>query len=419
MNANLPLRSQPVGANEDPTSKRNIGDGEILPMDGREIADVELSIVMPCLDEARTLGDCIAKARTFIENNGITGEIIIADNGSTDGSQQIARDGGARVVPVAIRGYGAALMAGIRAARGRYVIMGDSDDTYDFSSLGGYLERLRAGDDLVMGNRFKGGIAPGAMPFLHRYLGNPVLSMIGRMFFRSDVRDFHCGLRGFNKASIDTLDLQTTGMEFASEMVVKAMLQKMKITEVPTTLAPDRRGRPPHLRTWRDGWRHLRFLLMYAPRWLFLYPGLALMGIGMLMMAAILPGPLKLGSVVFDVHTLIVAMGAIIVGSQIALFFVLAERFAVTEGLLPETRSSSAIKSIISLERSVLVGAVLILAGFGGLVYAVFIWGSASFSQLDYSWMMRLVVPCVTVMAFGFHAVFAGFLGSILDLKTK
>ncbi len=381
--------------------------------------EIELSIVMPCLNEAETLGRCLEKAAAYLRRSGIAGELLVADNGSTDGSQTIARAHGARVVSVAERGYGAALMGGIAAARGRYVIMGDCDDSYDFEALEPFVERLRAGYALVMGNRFKGGISPGAMPALHRYLGNPVLTRIGRIFFKSPIRDFHCGLRGFDKAAIEALDLRTTGMEFASEMVVKATLGGLRIAEVPTTLSPDGRSRRPHLRSWRDGWRHLRFLLMYAPRWLFLYPGLALAGFGAAIMAAVLPGPLRLGSVVFDVHTLLVAMAAILVGSQTVIFFLLAKRFAVNEGLLPDSRGFRLYQRLVSLERAVAAGLAMMLFGLGGIAWAVKLWGDAAFSDLDYTWMMRLVIPSVTVLALGVQSIFAGFLSSILDLKLR
>ena len=277
----------------------------------------ELTILMPCLDEAETLETCIRMARNFLARSNIAGEVLVADNGSTDGSQAIAVRNGARVVEVREKGYGAALLGGIRAAHGKYVIMGDADASYDFSRLEGFVEKLRNGYELVMGNRFRGGIAPGAMPALHKYLGNPVLSGIGRLLFRSPCKDFHCGLRGFNRESVMRLDLQTTGMEFASEMVVKATLQNLRIVEVPTTLSPDGRSRAPHLRSWRDGWRHLRFLLIYSPRWLFLYPGLCLSGLGLGLMAWLLPGPRFLFSAGFDVHTLVYASGMIVVGLQI------------------------------------------------------------------------------------------------------
>lgn len=377
----------------------------------------ELTILMPCLNEAETLSTCIDKAVGFIKRASICGEVVVADNGSVDGSRELARKHGARVVSVAERGYGAALLGGIRAARGRYIIMGDSDDSYDFSALEPFVAELRAGNDLVMGNRFKGGIAPGAMPILHRYLGNPVLTTVGRLFFRSPVADFHCGLRGFRKDAILDLDLQTTGMEFASEMVVKATLQRLRIVEVPTTLSPDGRSRPPHLRSWRDGWRHLRFLLMYAPRWLFLYPGLALVAFGLAIMIAVLPGPLRIGSVIFDVHTLLFGMAAILVGTQMSLFFLLVKRFAANEHLLPSGPRFEAYRRFASLERSTLAGAALTGAGLVGSVWAVIDWSNMQFGELDYAWMMRFVIPSVTLIGVGIQLILAGFFAGILDLK--
>jgi glycosyltransferase involved in cell wall biosynthesis len=381
------------------------------------IDTLELSIVMPCLDEAETLAACIKKAQDYLRRSQTAGEVIVADNGSTDGSQGIAREHGARVVDVDQRGYGAALAGGIRAARGRYVIMADADDSYDFSRLEPFIEKLREGFQLVMGNRFKGGIAPGAMPPLHRYLGNPVLSGIGRAFFSSDIGDFHCGLRGFNREAIEALHLRTTGMEFASEMVVKATLSDLRIAEVPTTLSPDGRSRPPHLRSWRDGWRHLRFLLMYAPRWLFLYPGLALVAFGLLACALVLPGPLHFGSIVFDVHTLIIGMTAILVGTQVLIFFMLAKQYAIGAGLLQIGPNFSALRRIVTLERAVALGALLTVLGLIGVVSAVVMWGEQSFGVLDYTRMMRLVVPAVTLLAVGVQIIMGGFLSSILDLK--
>ena len=269
---------------------------------------------------------------------GFEGEVIVADNGSTDGSRELARAAGARVVPVEAKGYGSALMGGILAARGKYVVMGDADDSYDFSHVPRFLEKLRAGYDLVMGNRFLGGIQPGAMPALHRYLGNPVLSGIGRLFFHSPCGDFHCGLRGFSKEAIERLDLRTTGMEFASEMVVKATLHGLRIGEVPTTLSPDGRSRPPHLRSWRDGWRHLRFLLLYSPRWLFFYPGLThCCSTGLTIILWLLPGPRRVGPVVLDVHTMLGGAALVLIGFQSVAFAVLAKVFAVNSGLMPWT----------------------------------------------------------------------------------
>jgi len=387
-------------------------------MTSMDAAELELTIVMPCLNEAETLGACISKARAYLDRSGVQGEVVIADNGSTDGSQEIARNLGARVVDVPVRGYGAALAAGIDAARGRFVVMGDSDDSYDFSRLDAFMAKLREGFQLVMGNRFKGGIAPGAMPALHRYLGNPVLSTIGRMFFSTPVRDFHCGLRGFDRGSILGLNLRTTGMEFASEMVVRASLAEMRITEVPTTLSPDGRSRPPHLRSWRDGWRHLRFLLMFAPRSLFLYPGLAMIALGLLSYVLVLPGPLRMGSVIFDVHTLVIGMAAILVGTQVLVFFLLGKQHAIGVGVLPLGDNFNAYRRWFRLEYALLFAGLLVLIGIVGILVAVADWSARSFGALDYSRMMRLVVPSVTSLAVGVQIAMAGFLSSILDLKT-
>src|SRR5450755_309356 len=298
--------------------------------------DVELSVVMPCLNEAETVATCVQKAMSFLVENHIDGEVVIADNGSTDGSARLAADAGARVVFVSERGYGNALLGGFAAARGRFVIMGDADDSYDFTALMPFVERLRAGADLVMGNRFQGGIAPGAMPALHRYLGNPLLSFIGRLFFRNKIGDFHCGLRGFRKDRVLSLGLQASGMEFASEMVVKATLAGQQVEEVPTTLSPDGRNTPPHLRSWRDGWRHLRFLLLFSPRWLFLIPGTVLFALGLAVGVAVAPAPLRLGTMIFDLNTLAVASAMIVIGFQAVLFAFFTHIYASAEGFLPQ-----------------------------------------------------------------------------------
>src|SRR6266498_5009319 len=327
---------------------------------------LELSIVMPCLNEAETLGTCIRKARQWLLKNNVAGEIIVADNGSTDGSQTIASVMGARVIDVTAKGYGSALMGGINAARGKYVVMGDADNSYNFSNLGPFLEKMREGYELVMGNRFAGGIQPGAMKGLHRYLGNPVLTGIGRLLFKSPCRDFHCGLRGFSKAAAMKLDLRTTGMEFASEMVVKATLNKLRITEVPTTLFPDGRSRPPHLRSWRDGWRHLRFLLLYSPRWLFFYPGALLMLLGMATGILLLPGERVVAGIHFDIHTLLFAAVAVILGFQAVNFVLFTKVFAIIEGLLPEDGRLSRAMRILSLEGGLMLGALLLLDGIAG-----------------------------------------------------
>ena len=380
---------------------------------------MELSIVMPCLNEAETLATCIDKARGFLDRHGIAGEIVIADNGSTDGSQEIAISRGARVVDVPSKGYGSALMGGIAAARGRYVIMGDADDSYDFTDLMPFVERLRAGDELVMGNRFKGGIEPGAMPPLHKYLGNPVLTWIGRLFFGSPSGDFHCGLRGFDRQAILSLDLQTTGMEFASEMVVRATLQGLRIDEVPTTLSKDGRSRPPHLRSWRDGWRHLRFLLMYSPRWLFLYPGLFLMIVGLLAGAWLLPGPRRIGGVELDIQTLLYAAMAVVIGFQAVIFAVFTKVFVISEGLMPEDPRLNRMFDYITLETGLIVGLALLLAGLGGSVYAVSEWGARAFGPLEPSRTMRWVIPAATALVLGCQLVLSSFFLSILGLKRR
>ncbi len=379
----------------------------------------ELSIVMPCLNEAETLATCIDKARSFLKENNIMGEIIVADNGSTDGSQAIAEEHGARVVDVPLRGYGAALMGGINAACGRYVIMGDADDSYDFTALGLFVGKLREGYDLVMGNRFKGGIKPGAMPLLHRYLGNPVLTGLGRIFFGSPAGDFHCGLRGFSKEAVDRLNLQTTGMEFASEMVVKATLKGLRITEVPTTLSPDGRSRPPHLKSWRDGWRHLRFMLIYSPRWLFLYPGLFLMVLGFLVMAALTAGPKTIRGVTFDVHTMLYASISIILGLQTVAFALFSKVFAISTRLLPEDSRIESILRVITLERGLILGGLMSAIGLSGSVYAFIVWGRTSFGPLVPSSMMRLAIPSLTFLATGIQIVFASFFLSALRVRHK
>jgi glycosyltransferase involved in cell wall biosynthesis len=370
---------------------------------------IEVSIIMPCLNEAETLAVCIQKAQRFIVENELAGEVIIADNGSNDGSQEIARRLNARVVNVPAKGYGSALKGGIEAARGKYIIMGDADDSYDFSSLNPFIKKLRNGYDLVMGNRFKGGIASGAMPFLHRYLGNPVLTGIGKLLFGSPCNDFHCGLRGFRKDAISSLELQTTGMEFASEMVVKATLHKMQITEVPTTLSPDGRSRPPHLNTWRDGWRHLRFLLMYSPRWLFFYPGIFLILAGLLATLSLLPSP--------KVHSLLYSSTAMTIGFQIVTFALFTKVFGISEGLLPEDRRLNKLFNYLNLETGLIAGCLLLVMGTAASVYAFGIWGQHNFGSLNPTETMPIVIPGVTCLALGIQTIFSSFFLSILGLK--
>lgn len=377
-------------------------------------------MVMPCLNEAETVEVSIRKALSFMEKHGVDGEVLIADNGSTDGSQQIARDAGARVVHVEEKGYGNALMGGIRAARGKYIIMGDADDSYDFTALLPFMEQLRDGADLVMGNRFKGGIEPGAMPPLHRYLGNPVLSFIGRLFFPSAIGDFHCGLRGFRREAILRLGLQTGGMEFASEMVVKSTLQGLDVREVPTTLSRDGRSRPPHLRSWRDGWRHLRFLLLYSPRWLFFIPGLVMMAVGLVAGTALTFGPVRIGELAFDVDTLVGASAMVVIGFQAFLFGLFTKVYAAEEGFLPESPRVRRFLSRVSLEKGLVVGGLLALAGLVGLVMSLVHWQVRSFGELDPRESLRIVVPAATALIMSFQTIFAALFLSILGIrKTK
>jgi len=371
---------------------------------------------MPCLNEAETLAVCIQKAQKAIETDGLSAEIIVADNGSTDGSQAIAKELGARLVPVARKGYGSALIGGIDAARGELVIMGDADDSYDFTAIAPLIARLRDGMDLVVGNRFLGGIEPGAMPWSHRWIGNPVLTFISRVFFHTPVGDAHCGLRGFRKDAFDRMKLRATGMEFASEMVIKASLKGMKIAEVPVALRPDGRSRPPHLRTWRDGWRHLRFMLLFSPRWLFLYPGLALFAAGIVLSALLLPGPVVLAGVRLDIHTLLVAGFLALIGYQLVLFAVFTKIFAVRTGFHPPHPLLEAVFRYVTLEVGLAAGTLMVLTGFVALILAVASWSSVGFGNLDPSLTMREVIPAVVLLALGTQTVFASFFISILSI---
>ena len=375
---------------------------------------IELSIVMPCLDEAETVATCVRKARSFLEKNEINGEVVVADNGSTDGSQKLAEAAGARIVNVLVKGYGSALIGGIKASKGKFVIMGDSDDSHDLENLEQFIEKLREGYEMVVGNRFTGGIAPGAMSFMKKYVGNPVLSGIGRFFFKSKIKDFHCGLRGFPRTSFDKLDLQATGMEFASEMIVKSTLFNLKMCEVPTKMLPSGRTRPPHLRSFRDGWRHLRFLLLYSPRWLFLYPGISMIIIGLLLGIWLLPG----AQWSLDVHTMLYASAGIIIGFQMVSFAVLIKIFAVQEKLLPVHHRLNKLMKHATLEKGLLVGGILILAGLGGSVYTVYLLETGRFSDMGITNSMRIVISAITLMIFGFQVIYSSFFYSILKLKT-
>jgi len=379
----------------------------------------ELSIIMPCLNEAETVETCVKNALLFLEKSAIAGEVIVADNGSTDGSRDLARKAGARVVDVTDKGYGNALLGGIRAARGKYIIMGDADESYDFLHLEPFVQKLREGYDLVMGNRFQGGIAPNAMPWLHKYLGNPVLTKIGRILFKCPCKDFHCGLRGFTKEAAIRMELRTTGMEFASEMVVKAALFDMKITEVPTTLSVDGRSQPPHLRTWRDGWRHLRFLLLYSPKWLFWYPGLTLMIIGAVISLSLIRGPVIINEVTFDLHTLLYAAMAVILGFQSTMFAVVSRTFVTTENLLPPSRRLDFLYRHFKLEIGLIVGTIFSTIGLGGSVYTIVLWGRTSFGRLDPRVTMRIAIPSLTLLTLGVQIVLFSFLISILNLKRR
>ncbi|HEX3914569.1 MAG TPA: glycosyltransferase family 2 protein [Steroidobacteraceae bacterium] len=379
---------------------------------------MELTILMPCLNEALTVETCIRKARAYLEKRSIAGEVLVADNGSTDGSQTLAAAAGARVIEVANKGYGAALMGGIEAASGRYVIMADADDSYDFTDLDGFVDGLRQGFKLVIGNRFQGGIKPGAMPLLNRYLGNPVLSLVGRTLFASPVGDFHCGLRGFERQAILGLRLRAPGMEFASEMVVKASLASMAIAEVPTTLSPDGRQRAPHLRPWRDGWRHLRFMLLRSPQWLFLYPGLLIAVLGLVTSTLLIAGPIRVpGVFTLDINGLLYCSIAAIVGVQITFFGLFAMAFARKMHLRIVHGFPQGLLEAASGEVAIAIGGFLILAGIGGALYAVLQWGHSSFGALIPSDMMRITIPTVATLAIGTQILFGGLLLGFIEIE--
>jgi glycosyltransferase involved in cell wall biosynthesis len=397
-----------------------VADGRSPSTPNLDSMEAEVSIVMPCLNEARTLATCIKKAHLFLDEHGISGEVIVADNGSTDGSVEIAGNLNARIVTATVRGYGAALSAGINAAKGKYVIMGDSDQSYDFSALSPFIEKLREGYDLVMGNRFRGGIAPDAMPPLHRYLGNPLLTAIGRLFFScKECGDFYCGLRGFRKEAIQELQLQSRGMEFALEMIVKAGMHGLRITEVPTTLSPDGRDRVPHLRRYRDGWRSLRFYLLMSPRWLFGIPGLLLLGGGLFISMAILPGPFSVGAITFDYHTLLYSASAIVLGYQSLLLFAFAKLMAVEAGLHPVRSQFSILATRATLERFVVVGAGLSLVGVVLGIIATGKWSLSGFGNLHPTLTIRLVICSVVFMLLGAQTALAGFFFGLMNLLAE
>ena len=383
---------------------------------------IELSIIMPCLNEAETIARCIEKAKTGIQRSGVCGEIIIADNGSADGSPAIAKKLGARVVPVKEKGYGSALRGGIRAALGKWILMADADDSYDFSEADRFVKKLQEGFDLVMGCRLPvggGTILPGAMPWKNRWLGNPVLSFIGRFFFKCPAHDFHCGMRGFTRAAFEKMELQTTGMEFASEMVIKATFKKFKITEVPITLHQDGRSRPPHLKPWRDGWRHLRFMLLYSPRWLFLVPGFLLSTLGTICAAALSVHDLKIGAVELNVGTLMMACMAVIMGFQLIAFAFFTRVFAVAEGLLPDDPRLTRIFRIFTLEKGIIVGLTVLLVGTILMLRALWLWQQAHFGLLPSTEEnLRRLIPAATLMILGVQGVFSSFFMSVLGLKT-
>lgn len=377
---------------------------------------MELTILMPCLNEAETLATCIRKARRFLEESGIDGEVLISDNGSTDGSQQIAVSEGARVVSTDIKGYGSALINGTKAALGKYVIMGDADDSYDFLNLMPFVEKLREGYDLVMGNRFAGGIEDGAMPWSHRFIGNPVLSFIGRLFYRSRIRDFHCGLRGYNREAMLALNLQTTGMEYASEMVVKSELNGLKIAEVPTTLKKDGRSRAPHLRSFRDGWRHLKFLLMYAPNWLLLYPSLFFLILGGLVGTALVVNQITIREVHFSIHTLLYCACLIMVGMSILQMYLIVKIYAYNHDFLP--RKQMDWNARIHEDAVILAGGILALLGVVLSVVALNSWLSVHSGDLDPEVTMRIAIPAVVCLVVGAQCVCTGFVIGIMKIRT-
>ncbi|MCH8852982.1 MAG: glycosyltransferase family 2 protein [Planctomycetes bacterium] len=407
-------------AHETPGGSAGAGDrraGQAQSIRDEEL--IELSVVMPCLDEAETLGICIRKALDCIRDNRIRGEVVIADNGSTDGSIEIAQAEGARVIHAEIRGYGAALSAGFEAARGKYLIMGDADDSYDFSNLMPFVEKLREGSDLVMGSRFKGGIAPGAMPWHHKYIGNPVLTGILNLLHGTGVDDAHCGLRGLTKEAVTRLNLRSTGMEFASEMVLKAEAKGLQIDEVPITLSRDGRSRPPHLRSFRDGWRHLRFMMMLSPKWVLMYPGALLVAVGTIIMAVLGFGPFRLGSVIFDQHTLIAGAMFVIVGYQAVTVGVAARIFAVQQEIGPPSKPLQWGFKILNLERGLVAGALVLVAGLVLVVGMTVYWASKEFGLLDLESTIRPMLVGATLIALGSQTILMSFFCSMLSIPVR
>ena len=381
--------------------------------------DPELSIVMPCLNEQETLAICIKKAQGFLKTHQVVGEIIVADNGSEDGSQKIAKEQGVRLIIVKDKGYGNALKAGINSAIGKYVIMADADNSYNFAALMPFLEKLREGFDMVIGNRFKGGIEKGAMPFLHRYLGNPILSYMGRLFYEVKIKDFHCGLRGFSKEAFNQMNLRTSGMEFASEMIVKSRLNNLQITEVPTRLHRDGRSRKPHLNTWSDGWRHLRFLMLYSPQWLFLIPATILMVIGSISSFILMIKPVVVNGITFDIHTLIYTFSLILIGFQFMVFYALTKIFAVENGLLPKSKRYNRLFKYINLEKGLVLGFLLLILGIILSFKGLFVWQDTQFGNLSPSYSFRIIIPAVFTLLLGIQVILFSLFFSILGLEKS
>jgi glycosyltransferase involved in cell wall biosynthesis len=382
---------------------------------------VDLTILMPCLNEAETLARCIEKAKLGIQKSGVRGEILIADNGSTDGSQAIAEKSGVRVVNVKAKGYGAALIGGVRAAAGEWILMGDADYSYDFSDINGFVKKFQEGFELIMGCRLPvggGTISPGAMPWKNRWIGNPILSFIGRLFFKCPAHDFHAGLRGFTKTAFEKMDLQTTGMEFASEMVIKSTLKGLKISEVPITLHKDGRSRPPHLKPWRDGWRHLRFMLLFSPRWLFLFPGIFLSLLGIIFAARLSLGDFQAGGVRFNVGTLVVACMTVIIGFQLVAFAFFTKVFAIAEGLLPDDSRLTSVLKVFTLEKGIVFSLLVLIGGIALLAQALWIWKQANYGILSTEENMRRLIPAATLVVLGIQGIFSSFFMSALGLKT-